>query len=59
MPCSMIAFFWLAVMTRGEAMMSASVSACAADSSRSTMKLLPRMPRAIEPAGLLTGRLTL
>src|SRR6202047_4772260 len=58
-PCSMVASFWLAVMTRGEEMMFAWVSAWAADSSRSTMKLLPRMPRANEPAGLLTGRLTL
>ena len=58
-PCSMVASFWFAVITRGEEMMFAWVSAWAADSSRSTMKLLPRMPRAIEPAGLVTGRLTL
>jgi len=37
--------------------MFAWVSACAADSSRSTRKLLPRMPRANVPAALVTGAL--
>ncbi len=35
-PCSIVASFWFAVMTRGEEMTSPRPSACAADSSRST-----------------------
>ena len=36
-PCSIVASFWFAVMTRGEETISPRPSACAADSSRSTM----------------------
>jgi len=40
-------------------MMFAWVSAWAAEQLEVDEELLPRMPRANEPAGLLTGRLTL
>jgi hypothetical protein len=35
-PCSIVASRWLAVIRRGEEMISPRPSACAADSSRST-----------------------
>src|SRR5437660_10390799 len=55
----MVASFWFAVMTRGEEMTAARVSACAADGSRSTMKFAPRIPTAKLPAGFEAGRLML
>ena len=36
-PCSIVASFWFAVITRGEETISPRPSACAAESSRSTM----------------------